>query len=499
LNTDKPTFAIVGLWFKVKHFTLHANYSHLIADTMSSLLHPGDSDVKDENKELLTDDGLGAFRASTSFNDLHGLLDEANANKVDASLTEKKTKRKSTAGSAYPRKKSALTPRKKSPNKKQAAALVQASPPRPNCVSSANGMPVATFKSDANTPNPLIKATGEPVHSSKVAPSIPKLTLTARNVTIDKDASTSAPVEVTLTTAAVSDSNDGADYKSLAQAAVSNLISNVNPKADEAATLITTKRVDPNVDTSTAHIKALTGNNWVSACAGAATAVSMATTSDALKESSKCKEEGNRNATHRQNLTVDERARQNRDRNREHARNTRLRKKAYVDELKRTLIEIVAQRDAAELEKRQSIQRELEQREVRFRVMDEFLKLRGRNESSTSRWSAILEDSFIFTIPATSYRQTVRTKNSHFLATEQVLGSIEDIKADARHLNAYLQMMGNKSSAVSLEYVCDRRDFFMDGCCAFLQWEATPVGTEKQVRLVTQPNAFSTLIAVCRC
>jgi hypothetical protein len=39
------------------------------------------------------------------------------------------------------------------------------------------------------------------------------------------------------------------------------------------------------------------------------------------------------NRARRQYLTPDERARQNRDRNREHARNTRLHKKAYVEEL----------------------------------------------------------------------------------------------------------------------------------------------------------------------
>ncbi|CAM9795798.1 unnamed protein product, partial [Hapterophycus canaliculatus] len=38
-------------------------------------------------------------------------------------------------------------------------------------------------------------------------------------------------------------------------------------------------------------------------------------------------------------LSKEERAKQNRDRNREHARNTRLRKKAFVEELKKQVRE----------------------------------------------------------------------------------------------------------------------------------------------------------------
>ena len=109
----------------------------------------------------------------------------------------------------------------------------------------------------------------------------------------------------------------------------------------------------------------------------------------------------------RATLSQEERAKQNRDRNREHARNTRLRKKAYVEELKRTLTELVSQRDAAEVERRHEAQRNREQREVRFRVMEEFLKLRGRNEPNAVRWVAILEDGFTFALPRTPFRRMV--------------------------------------------------------------------------------------------
>lgn len=156
------------------------------------------------------------------------------------------------------------------------------------------------------------------------------------------------------------------------------------------------------VDTSTEHVKALTGSNWVAVCGGG----------HIIGDSSSQNNNDKLNRARRSNLTPDERARQNRDRNREHARNTRLRKKAYVEELKATLSALVTQRDAAELEKRHASQRELEQREVRFRVLEEFLKLRGRNEANAARWAAILEDKFTLTMPVVSFRSMVHSNDS---------------------------------------------------------------------------------------
>jgi hypothetical protein len=181
------------------------------------------------------------------------------------------------------------------------------------------------------------------------------------------------------------------------------------------------------------------------------------------------------NRARRQNLTPDERARQNRDRNREHARNTRLRKKAYVEELKRTLTELVAQRDKADLEKRQSAQRELEQREVRFRVIEEFLKLRGRNEVNFSRWAAILEDGFSLVVPVCDFYTMQEPPVASF---EQRLEGVSNVMADASNFSAFLQSLRAADSAttVTFSYHCDRKNFFMDGCNAVLEWTATSLG-----------------------
>jgi len=293
---------------------------------------------------------------------------------------------------------------------------------------------------------------------------------------------------VPVSSTGVKRAHSEADFKDVASAAVTSLIQNASSTTGPKPT---PKVGEKPVDVSTAHINALTSQNWVTACNPIPTPTVSA--ADAAEKAA-------RNAR-RATLTQEERAKQNRDRNREHARNTRLRKKAYVEELKRTLTELVARRDAADLEKRHEAQRNREQREVRFRVMEEFLKLRGRNELSDARWVAILEDGFVLTLPKTSFRKMVDvdTKASSSSSSkdndgendssdtthsslDQALRGAAQVMEDSAHLSAYLQTVGGSVSTepgdakIELTYKCDRKHFFMDGNIAFMDFTATTVG-----------------------
>lgn len=335
------------------------------------------------------------------------------------------------------------------------------------------------------------------------------------------------------------------DFVAVAQAAVSNLIMNAGAQAHQLLAQKQSQGEDfltkgtPN--TSTAHVAALTSSNWVAACASmsnngsshtsvpapgtnsmspippnnvTAAAAASVVANSAIGTAVSAEDDPSHNPNsaankrRRQNLNPEERARQNRDRNREHARNTRLRKKAYVEELKRTLTELVTQRDASELERRHNTQREMEQREVRFRVMEEFLKLRGSMEQNVARWVAILEDGFKLTLPVTSYREIVapsaphNTKLPRSVSTDdkqmnsnnyensdaencelsrQVLHGATECMADASILSRLLNSLGNGAANVgnnnvTLAHNCDRKRFFMDGTTAVLEWTATSVG-----------------------
>lgn len=282
-------------------------------------------------------------------------------------------------------------------------------------------------------------------------------------------------------------------FKGVAQAAVTNLIMNASSTSHKGKS--DDDSFQTPVDTSSAHVAALTSTNWVAACAAsvcgappgsvqAAQAAALAAANDPAA----AKAARARRAT----LTADERARQNRDRNREHARNTRLRKKAYVEELKRTLTELVSQRDAADLEKRLEKQRDLEVREVRYRVMEEFLKLRARGAEPNllARWVAILEDGFTLTLPKTTYRSSVHDSSvtSAIVSSDdtvsddciiddsiQVLCGANDCFDDASKACSYISTILN-SNSVQISYQSERVNFIMDGIKAVLDWtlKATP-------------------------
>lgn len=448
----------------------------------SLLQHPGAPESANEH-ESAADDGLGAFRPSTSFNDLSTLLSPT-AGTVGSEKSHKPapvvsssaikneaTKKRSSSSSEAPAAKRRATGGRKtaggSPKKGGKAG------------SGSKASKGLSGKHSNSTPNPLTAGgqlavavpggtkTVKPIVKPAVVPSNGSAVVTPR-----------VPIKVEVPSESVAAAPTEADFKSVAQAAVSNLIMNVGAKPEplKKPTDASIDESSEKIDTSTEHIKALTGSNWVAVCSG-----------DDGSETTSAADKMN-NRARRQNLTPDERARQNRDRNREHARNTRLRKKAYVEELKRTLTALVAQRDATELEKRHSAQRELEQREVRFRVVEEFLKLRGRNELNSARWAAILEDNFTMTLPITDYREMVSNNRGQF---EQKLSGVSQAMADSNMLAGFLQGLGSEGAGaevITFVYGCDRKNFFMDNCTAVLNWTASTHGAVQQVRFLDLPT-----------
>lgn len=335
----------------------------------------------------------------------------------------------------------------------------------------ASGPTPVPVKSAVISPNSGVTQQVKPPSQTAKFPALPKPAPTA---TASAAVAAKKP-DVPTSAGGVKRAATEADFKDVASAAVSSLIQNASSSLSKQGPPKASAKPTEKVDTSTAHVNALTSQNWVTACNPV----------PGTTESQSACDKAARNAR-RANLTQEERAKQNRDRNREHARNTRLRKKAYVEELKRTLTELVAQRDSSEVEKRHEAQRNREQREVRFRVMEEFLKLRGRNETNSARWIAILEDGFTFTLPRTTYRQIVDgeksqvSDNTSRASLEQVLRGADAVMEDSKHLSDFLQTIGgdasDASSQVQISHRCDRKRFFMDDNIAFMDFAASTIG-----------------------
>lgn len=94
-----------------------------------------------------------------------------------------------------------------------------------------------------------------------------------------------------------------------------------------------------------------------------------------------------------------------RDRNREYARNTRLRKKAYVQHLEQTVRQMKGERERVEEASVAATQLAEETRCARRRTLDTLFQYRARGEVSEAKWATILDaDAFELSLPVTPYR-----------------------------------------------------------------------------------------------
>ena len=135
----------------------------------------------------------------------------------------------------------------------------------------------------------------------------------------------------------------------------------------------------------------------------------------------------------------DNKAKANRDRNREHARNTRLRKKAYVETLKRTVHELSAQYESAERHRRVQASMVAERGSVRKRVLQTFFFYRASGELGHEKWAKLLDESCMFALPITPYRSF---SASEVVNNQRVVIGIDGMIVDTASLAVLLQSIG---------------------------------------------------------
>jgi hypothetical protein len=114
--------------------------------------------------------------------------------------------------------------------------------------------------------------------------------------------------------------------------------------------------------------------------------------------------------TRRNEASSVDRTKQNRDRNREHARSTRLRKKAYVQKLKELVEGLHAERTEEVRQRRVAIQHLSEMQNVRRAVVRNFLRFHSNFEEDDRKWRTILEENFCLKQPVTPYRSFRRAE-----------------------------------------------------------------------------------------
>lgn len=146
-----------------------------------------------------------------------------------------------------------------------------------------------------------------------------------------------------------------------------------------------------------------------------------------------------RRGVKRKLLSAEEKAKQSRDRNREHARNTRLRKKAYVSKLTQLVEDLTKEKEAFQHEREAEKLKQEQQTNEWRRLLSQFLDLRVRGELDRTKWAAVVDESCVFMLPITPFRSF---KRSEILNDLRVVAGIDALVADARSLLMCIESLG---------------------------------------------------------
>lgn len=107
---------------------------------------------------------------------------------------------------------------------------------------------------------------------------------------------------------------------------------------------------------------------------------------------------------------LDGKTEKNRERNREHARSTRLRKKAYIQKLKDMAQGLRAVQTKEIRERRLSMENMMNIQKVRRAVVQTALDYHAGNEKDARKWNVLLENSFWMKQPVTPFRSFRRSE-----------------------------------------------------------------------------------------
>lgn len=136
---------------------------------------------------------------------------------------------------------------------------------------------------------------------------------------------------------------------------------------------------------------------------------------------------------------VDGKTEKNRERNREHARSTRLRKKAYIQKLKDMAHGLRAVQTKDIRERRSSMQDMMSIQKVRRSTVQTVLNFLACNEKDPAKWNALLESSFWMKEPITPFRSFPR---SEIVRDCRIVRGVYGMICDAASMAVMIERVG---------------------------------------------------------
>lgn len=153
-------------------------------------------------------------------------------------------------------------------------------------------------------------------------------------------------------------------------------------------------------------------------------------------------------------LTMEERANQNRVRNREHARNTRMRKKAYVSKLKELVIELANRKETEAAARKAEAERLAATQHHRHRALSTFLHYRTAGCLTPTLWEPLIDDAFVLHYPVTPY---LGTHASPQLDQKTEVTGLKGLIADTAAFALMTRQIGHGRAPWSQKYVSGAR------------------------------------------
>mmetsp|Transcript_100512 Transcript_100512/g.287857 ORF Transcript_100512/g.287857 Transcript_100512/m.287857 type:complete len:710 (+) Transcript_100512:179-2308(+) len=184
----------------------------------------------------------------------------------------------------------------------------------------------------------------------------------------------------------------------------------------------------------------------------------------------------------RPKITPEEKAELLRQRNREHARSTRRRKKMYVECLKKQVAELLAKQqqiDSGIFEPLSGTQ--AEEITIRKAIIQTFLQYRTTNVLDRSRWRDLLDDAFSLTQPRTPFRAT---NIGEIFGNNRRVKGIDAVVQDTASVTAMLEMIKSRvrqqkpdyRRSVTMSYNVDSSDILVVSDKLMCHWSTSTNG-----------------------
>ena len=222
---------------------------------------------------------------------------------------------------------------------------------------------------------------------------------------------------------------------------------------------------------------------------GAITSSSFNNNNTTTTKSSSTSDKQSKSSSNDETLTEEEKVQANRLRNREHARNTRARKKAYLESLKSTLDELCRERDTLVNERASAASLLLEMQKTRTDVLLSFFALRSSYEKKRVIWSSILDESMSCVMPVTPYRSFPASEVQISKCQRNVMG-IDGMISDAASLHVLLNSLVDRSKypneVVQFRYTLIAEEAVVSGNQMMARWSmsttnAVSLGAKREI------------------